>query len=55
MTRIAVTHDLDAEILKRFGRIITLKNGSVEESGAFEELMEQKGYFYSLYRVLQGW
>ncbi|WP_288886382.1 ABC transporter ATP-binding protein [uncultured Eubacterium sp.] len=51
MTRIVVTHDLDENILKRFDNIITLKNGSVYESGKFDELMAEKGYFYSLYTV----
>lgn len=51
MTRIVVTHDLDENILKKFDNIITLKNGSVYESGKFDELMAEKGYFYSLYTV----
>ncbi len=32
---------------------LTLKNGCVAESGTFHELMEKKGYFYSLYTVSQ--
>ncbi len=53
LTRIVVTHDLDEGSLKKFDRIITLKNGSVLESGTFNELMDEKGYFYSLYTVAQ--
>ncbi len=53
LTRIVVTHDLDAALLKRYDTILTLKNGQITESGSFEELMEKKGYFYSLYTVSQ--
>ncbi len=53
MTRIVVTHDLEKGTLTKFDEILTLKNGSVLESGSFEELMEKKGYFYSLYTVAQ--
>ncbi len=53
LTRIVVTHDLDQTLLKRYDSILTLKNGRVTESGSFEELMEKKGYFYSLYTVSQ--
>ncbi len=53
MTRIIVTHDLDEGSLKKFDKILTLKNGSVLESGSFTELMDKKGYFYSLYTVAQ--
>lgn len=53
-TRIIVTHDLDGNILSRCSGVITLKNGQVLESGTFGELMEKKGYFYSLFTVSQG-
>lgn len=53
LTRIVVTHDLDATLLKRYDQILTLKNGRIVETGTFEELMEKKGYFYSLYTVSQ--
>ncbi len=53
ITRIVVTHALDEALLKRYDSIMTLRNGRVEESGTFEELMEKKGYFYSLYTVSQ--
>ena len=52
-TRVIVTHDLDENILRRCTGIFTLKKGSVEEQGTFESLMEQKGYFYSLFTVSQ--
>ena len=53
LTRIVVTHDLEASILKQYDCILALKNGTITESGTFEELMEQKQYFYSLYTVSQ--
>lgn len=51
MTRIVVTHQLDENLLKRYDKIIAMKNGEIVEQGAFDELMESKGYFYSLYNV----
>ena len=53
LTRIVVTHSLDESLLKRFDRILTLKNGTISEAGTFEELMAKKGYFYSLFTVSQ--
>ena len=53
LTRIVVTHALDENLLKRYDCVLTLKNGSIAESGSFAELMEKKGYFYSLYTVSQ--
>ena len=53
MTRIVVTHSMDGEILGKFDRILALRNGRAEETGTFTELMEKKGYFYSLYTVSQ--
>ena len=52
-TRVIVTHDLDENILRRCTGLFTLKNGTVAEQGSFDELMEQKGYFYSLFTVSQ--
>lgn len=48
-----VTHSLDEKILGRYDRILTMKAGRIIESGTFEELMEKKGYFYSLYTISQ--
>lgn len=53
LTRIVVTHALDAALLKRYDCILTLKNGRITETGSFDALMEQKGYFYSLFTVSQ--
>ena len=53
LTRIVVTHALDESILARYDSILTMKAGRLVETGTFEELMEKKGYFYSLYTVSQ--
>ena len=53
LTRIVVTHALDENLLKRYDCVLTLKNGSITESGSFDELMTKKGYFYSLFTVSQ--
>ena len=46
LTRIVVTHSLDENLLKRYDCVLALKNGRIAESGSFDALMEQKGYFY---------
>ncbi len=53
MTRIVVTHALDENLLRRYDCVLTMKNGTVAESGSFEELMQRRGYFYSLFTVSQ--
>ena len=53
-TRVIVTHDLDENILRRCTGLFALRNGEVSEQGTFEELMDRKGYFYSLFTVSQG-
>ena len=52
-TRVIVTHDLDENILRRCTGLFALKNGEVSEQGTFGDLMDQKGYFYSLFTVSQ--
>lgn len=51
ITGIIITHRLDENVLKEYDGIVVLHNGKVEEFGTFEELLEQKGYFYSFYSV----
>lgn len=53
ITRILVTHSLEESLMQRFDCILAMKNGRIQESGTFEELMAQKGYFYSLFNVSQ--
>lgn len=52
-TKIVVTHDLDEATLKRYDVILTLKDGSLVETGTFDELMNKKDYFYSLFTIAQ--
>lgn len=51
LTRLVVTHWLEASLLAQYDEIFVLRNGRLCESGTFESLMERKGYFYSLYTV----
>ncbi len=53
VTSIVVTHSLDESLLKQYDGIITLKNGLIVESGTFDELIAEKGYFYSLFTISQ--
>ena len=53
MTRIILTHNLEASALRRFDRILVMKDGRIEETGTFDELMAGKGYFYALFTVSQ--
>ena len=53
MIRIVVTHSLDASLLKRYDCIMVLKSGQIEELGTFDDLMQRKNYFYSLFTVSQ--
>jgi ABC-type multidrug transport system fused ATPase/permease subunit len=52
-TRVIITHDLEENVLRRCAGVFALKNGAVTERGSFDELMERKGYFYSLFTVSQ--
>ena len=51
ITRIFVTHSLDEAVLKRCTTILVMHSGYLVESGSFEELLKNEGYFYSLYTV----
>lgn len=53
ITSIVVTHALDEGLLKQYDNIITLKSGSIVESGTFDELIAKKGYFYSMFTISQ--
>ena len=54
LTGFSVIKSFKAEnILRRCTGLFALKNGEVSERGTFEELMGQKGYFYSLFTVSQ--
>ena len=51
VTRLTVTHRLEGPLLRQYDEIFVLRDGELCEQGTFRELMERKGYFYSLYTV----
>lgn len=51
MTRIIVTHRFNESTMKRYDSILVMNKGKLVEHGTFDKLMEDKGYFYSLYTV----
>lgn len=51
LTRIIVTHKLNKELLRKYDQIFVLSQGTIKEVGTFDELIEQKGYFSSLYQA----
>lgn len=53
ITRILVTHRLEEPLLRRFDEILVLKDGRLTEHGAFDSLMKNKAYFYSLFTISQ--
>ena len=53
VTRIVVTHSLEESLLRRYDGILVLRNGRIEETGTFGELMARHGYFHALYSVAQ--
>ena len=52
LTELLVLHDLDSRVLSKADKIVVMKDGVVEEQGKFEDLVDTKGYFYSLYNVI---
>ena len=48
MTRIVVTHRLEEAILRRYDKILVMKNGTICEQGNFDTLMQQ---IYSLFQI----
>lgn len=53
VTAIVITHSLEESLLRQYDGILTMKNGALVETGTFAELMEKRGYFYSLFTVAQ--
>lgn len=54
MTLISITHKLIKDLLKYYDEIIVMKNGTIIEVGNFNELINKKKYFYSLYNIEEG-
>lgn len=51
LTRVVVTHRLDAALMSQYDEIIVLRDGQIRERGSFDQLMAQKDYFYSLFTL----
>ena len=50
LTALVVTHKLNELILKKYDRILFMKDGGIIEDGSFDELMDRKGEFYKMFK-----
>ena len=48
LTVLVVTHKLNKSMLKKYNRILFMKNGVIVEDDSFDNLMDRKGEFYKL-------
>lgn len=48
LTVLVVTHKLNKSMLKKYNRILFMKNGVIVEDSSFDNLMDRKGEFYKL-------
>ena len=48
LTVLVVTHKLNKSMLKKYNRILFMKNGVIVEDGSFDNLMDRRGEFYKL-------
>lgn len=51
ITQIITSHRLNKEVLQKYDSILVMKNGVLIESGNFNELIENKGEFWALYKT----
>lgn len=51
LTALVVTHKLNEKILKRYDRILFMKDGVIVEDGSFSNLMDRRGEFYKLFEL----
>lgn len=51
VTAIVITHKLYEKLLRKYDKILVIKDGRVKEIGTFMELMDNKSYFYNLYNI----
>ena len=49
LTALVVTHKLNETILKKYDRILFMKDGVIVEDGSFVGLMDREGEFYKLF------
>ena len=52
-TRIVVTHRLEPQLMAQYDGILVMRDGRIQEQGSFSDLMDRKGYFYSLFTLAQ--
>lgn len=52
-SELLLADEADAALLRRCDLILALKGGRIVESGSFDELIERRGYFYSLFTLAQ--
>jgi len=50
---ISIEHRLEKEILEKYDEIVSMRSGRIVEHGTFAELIEKKGFFYTLYQKQQ--
>ena len=50
LTVLVVTHKLNKNMLKKYNRILFMKNGVIVEDGSFDNLMDRKGEFYKMFK-----
>ena len=51
LTALVVTHKLNETILKKYDRILFMKDGIIVEDGSFSDLMDRRGEFYKLFEL----
>ena len=51
LTALVVTHKLNEAILKKYDRIIFMKDGVIVEDGSFDDLIYREGEFYKLFKL----
>ena len=51
LTALVVTHKLNENILKKYDRILFMKDGVIVEDGPFSDLMDRRGEFYKLFEL----
>ena len=51
LTVLVVTHKLNKSMLKKYNRILFMKNGVIVEDGSFSDLMDRRGEFYKLFEL----
>ena len=51
LTALVVTHKLNENILKKYDRILFMKDGVIVEDGSFSDLIDRRGEFYKLFEL----